>query len=93
MGYPTNTDLANYVGVEIVDPSEVKENDPINVNRIDAGFTLGENVGGDTDWVFKSYTFTTHADTYFVRLRAPMGLSGRAMGQVWFDRVAIEKVE
>ena len=70
-----------------------QENDAINENRIDAGFTLGENIGGDTDWVFKSYTFTTNTNTNFVRLRAPMGLGGRARGDVWYDAVSIKPVE
>ena len=67
-----------------------QENDGVNENRIDAGFTLGENVGGETDWVFKFYTFKTNENTYYVRLRAPLGLAGRAMGQVWFDEVVIK---
>lgn len=69
-----------------------QESDAINENRIDAGFSLGENLGGETDWVLRSYTFTTGSKAYFVRLRAPMGLSGRAKGQVWFDGLTIEPI-
>lgn len=69
--------------------NQAQESDAVNENRIDAGFTLGDNVGGETDWVHKSYTFTTNNLTYFVRLRAAIGLAGRAMGKVWIDGVSI----
>ena len=72
--------------------NEAQEDNEIGENRIDSGFSLGENTGGESDWVYKSYTFTTNASAYFVRLRAPMGLDGHAKGQVWFDGVAIEPV-
>jgi hypothetical protein len=72
--------------------AQAQEGDEVNENRIDGGFLLGENVGGTVDWVHKSYTFTVTAETHHVRLRAPMGLSGRAKGRVWFDGVSLEAV-
>lgn len=73
--------------------NEALEDDEIFENRTDPGWNLGENEGSETDWVFKTYTFTTTSNTHFVRLRAPMGLDGHAKGQVWFDNVNIEEVE
>lgn len=67
--------------------SEALESDAVNVNRIDAGFSSGENVEGTTGWAQKSYSFTTSQNTAYVRFRAPLGLSGTARGTVWFDDV------
>jgi len=67
-----------------------KEEEGVEQNRIDAGFSLGENVGGTTDWLKKEYIFTTTPQTAFVRLRAPLGLQGKARGTVWYDEVKIE---
>jgi hypothetical protein len=69
----------------------VKEEDEVHQNQIDAGFNLGENVGGTTDWVKKSYTFVTNSPTKFIRLRASLGLQGRSRGEVWFDEVRLEE--
>jgi hypothetical protein len=72
--------------------AQAKESDEINEHRIDSGFTLGESVGGQTDWAFKSYTFTTDAETKYVRLRAFMGGPvGTAKGRFWLDQVSIQK--
>ena len=73
--------------------NQAQESDAVNENRIDAGFTLGDNVGGETDWVHKSYTFTTDNLTHFVRLRAAIGLAGRAKGKVWVDGVSISSFD
>jgi hypothetical protein len=67
------------------------ESDGLTENRLDSGFSLGENVGAQQDWLLKSYSFTTHPQCRFVRLRLPLGLAGRAMGLVWFDGVHIEQ--
>jgi hypothetical protein len=67
-----------------------RESDGLTENRLDPGFSLGENVGAQQDWLRKSYSFTTHAQCHFVRLRLPLGLAGRAMGVVWFDGVHID---
>lgn len=70
-----------------------KETDEVNQNRIDAGFNLGENVGETTSWLEKSYTLRTSGETKYIRLRAPMGLGGKAKGTVWYDEVKIERAE
>ena len=69
-----------------------KEEEEVIQNIIDAGANLGENIGGTQDWIKKSYTFRTKSETKFVRLRAPMGLGGKAKGKVWFDEVKIEEI-
>jgi len=73
--------------------SKAKETEAINQNRIDPGFSLGENIQNTTDWVKKSYIFQAMPNTRYIRLRAPMGLQGKAKGAVWFDEVKIEKLE
>jgi hypothetical protein len=70
--------------------AQAEESDEVNENRLDSGFGLGESVGGQTDWVFKSYTFATGGETAYVRLRAMMGGPvGTARGEMWLDQVAI----
>ena len=68
-----------------------KEEDEINQNRIDSGFGLGENVGGTSDWAKKSYIFKTNSGIRYIRLRAPIGLMGKAKGRVWYDELKIEE--
>jgi hypothetical protein len=71
--------------------SQAVESDEIDENRINAGFTLGESVGGQTEWVTKAYTFTTGADTAYVRLRAVLGGSvGTATGTMWLSDVNLQ---
>jgi hypothetical protein len=69
--------------------AQARESDEVNEERIDGGFALGSNVGQVTNWVQQSYTFTTTVDARFVRLRAPLGLAGRATGRVWYDWVSL----
>jgi len=70
-----------------------KEKDQVDQNRIDAGFSLGENVSGTTNWQEKSYFFKTTPTTSYVRLRAPLALAGKAKGSVWFDGVKFERIQ
>ncbi len=70
-----------------------KESDDVYQNRIDSGFGLGDNVEGVTDWQKKSYLLETTPETKYIRLRAPMGLAGKAKGTVWFDKIKIEEIK
>ena len=73
--------------------AKAKEADEVNENRLDAGFGLGQNAGGQTDWILKSYTFVTTYETAYIRLRALMGGTvGTAEGDAWFDAVTIRKL-
>jgi hypothetical protein len=70
--------------------AQAQEGDGIGDNRLDPGFGLGESVGGETDWVFKEYTFETLGDAAFVRLRGIIGGPvGTARGSMWLDQVTI----
>ena len=69
--------------------NQAAESDQLDENRIDSGFSLGENVGGTTSWAHKSYYFRTTAETSYLRLQAPLGLAGRARGQVWYDQISL----
>jgi len=69
--------------------AQAKESDEVNEGRVDSGFALGNNLGRVSDWVQQSYTFTTAVDARFVRLRAPLGLAGRATGRVWYDGLSL----
>jgi hypothetical protein len=72
--------------------SDAQEADAVEVNRIDAGFKLGDSVGGKIDWVARSYSFATSPDTAFVRLRAPLGGPvNPARGTMWLDQVSIRQ--
>ncbi len=69
----------------------VREIDDVSTDkRIDTGFSLGENVSGTTDWIKKSYTFKTTGQTKYIRLRAPLGLQGKAKGKVYFDDIVVK---
>jgi hypothetical protein len=71
--------------------SAANEGDALDQNRVDAGFALGESVGSQTDWVTKSYTFTTGADTAYVRLRGVLGGPvGTATGTMWLTQVHLQ---
>jgi hypothetical protein len=70
--------------------STASETDAIDQNRVDAGFALGESVGGQSEWVTKSYTFQTTATTSFVRLRAVLGgPAGTAQGSMWITNIQL----
>jgi len=69
-----------------------KEDEDISQNRIDAGFSLGENIGGTNNWTKKSYSFNTNSQTVYIRLRAPLGLAGKAKGTTWFDQIDIKEL-
>jgi tRNA A-37 threonylcarbamoyl transferase component Bud32 len=70
--------------------AQAQETDGLRDNRLDSGFALGESVGGKTAWAFKSYSFTTHPDAAFVRLRATIGgPDGTAQGTMWLEQVRI----
>jgi len=70
-----------------------QEGDEVYHNQIAPGYSLGENVGPKTDWVFQSYIFKTNSETRFIRLRGPMGLLGKAKGEVWFDGVRVDLLD
>jgi ELWxxDGT repeat protein len=66
------------------------EGDGLQENRLDAGFSLGENAGPQQDWIHKTYTFTTSAQTAYVRLRAILGgTTGTVRGTMWVDNVSL----
>jgi hypothetical protein len=97
MSYQVRTDLtvdgADMYGKVIAAQyfSTTSEGDAVDQNRIDPGFNLGTSMGGQTDWQSKSYTFTTSANTAFVRLRATMGGPvGTATGTMWVSAVNIQ---
>jgi hypothetical protein len=72
--------------------ASAQEDDQVNENRIDPGFTLGENPDPQQDWTFTSYVFVTEPGTAYVRLRGVVGgPTGKARGTTWFDQVAIRK--
>lgn len=70
-----------------------QEEDSLTQNRVDAGFDLGENVKGTSNWIKKSYMFITDSQSKYVRLRALLGGSGTAQGTVWYDNVTINELD
>jgi hypothetical protein len=71
--------------------SAAQEGDPINANRLDPGFDLGESVGGQTDWAYRVYTFRTLDTAAYVRLRGVIGGTvGTAWGSMWLDQVSLD---
>jgi hypothetical protein len=69
-------------------PSNAREANEVYENRIDPGFSHGENVTWTAQWIWKSYTFITSPSTAYVRLGGVMGY-GTARGQLRFDRIRL----
>ena len=96
VSYSVKTDLvsqgAEMYGKVIVAQYDdhASEEDALDRNRLDPGFNLGESVGGESDWVTKSYTFQTTPTTAYVRLRAVLGGPvGTVQGSMWVTSIML----
>jgi hypothetical protein len=78
------------------DASAKDVDEPLTTPRIDSGATYGQgnNILGTTDWVQKSFTFSTKPNAKYIRLYAPIAVfpNAQAKGTVWFDDINITKL-
>jgi len=86
---------AQYPGSVIISEynSSAKEGDALTANRVHDGRRDNvPTVTGTNDWTSKNYTFTTTANTAYVRIRLINAGWGETKGRVYFKDVHFEKM-